>query len=361
MVAGNKILIVDDDPMNVGIFEEILEGSYELAIAMNGSEAIEMMPQFEPDLVLLDIMMPGIDGYEVCKTIRKNPTYAFTKIILVSGKSMIDERLHGYEVGADDYITKPFIDEELAAKVKVFIKLKRTEEVEAIKGDLLKLFSHETRTPLNGIIGIGNLLVDEKEIPEAHRSNIRLMVECGYQLLEFVEKTKLICSIKSERIIERSSILLHSRVDQVVEEFKPTAEAKDVVLINNAMEPVVLDADWSYLKKVLGYLLHNAIKFSPAGGAVEVGITDVDDVVTLSVADGGIGVAHKDRAAIFDEFSISDIMHHNKGQGLSLAISKYVMEAHGGNIDVEENDGGGARFLLTFPRCTSNVSSQNAC
>ncbi|MGL1935867.1 MAG: hybrid sensor histidine kinase/response regulator [Fibrobacterales bacterium] len=361
MVAGNKILIVDDDPINVGIFEEILEESYELAVATNGDEALEMMPDFGPDLVLLDIMMPGIDGYEVCSTIRKNPDYAFTKVILVSGKSMIDERLHGYKVGADDYITKPFIDEELIAKVKVFIKLKRTEEVDAIKGDLLKLFSHETRTPLNGIIGIGNMLVDEQEIPEVHRGNIRLMVDCGYQLLEFAEKTKLICEIKSERSIQRSSILLHSRVDQVVEEFKPVAEAKNVVLINNASEPVLLDVDWSYLQKVLGYLLQNAIKFSPIGGAVEVDITDVDNVVTVSVADGGEGVAHKHRAAIFDEFSISDIMHHNKGQGLSLAISKYVMEAHGGSIDVEENDGGGARFLLTFPKNTDYSSVQGVC
>lgn len=150
MDSVHKILIVDDDPINVEIFQEILEDKdYLLETADSGEQALKVIPKFKPDLILLDIMMPGIDGYEVCRRIRKNKQFKFLKIILVSGKAMVDERLEGYEAGADDYVSKPFVDEELEAKIRVFLRLKSVEEVEKVKSQALsRLNAVIENTPL---------------------------------------------------------------------------------------------------------------------------------------------------------------------------------------------------------------------
>ena len=130
MEEPSRLLVVDDEEMNRMIYEELFddERSYHLQIAEDGEQALEIVKTFEPELVLLDIMMPGINGYEVCKTMRANKRLAYTKIILVSGKAMLKERMEGYDAGADDYMTKPFENEELVAKAQVYLRLSRAEK-----------------------------------------------------------------------------------------------------------------------------------------------------------------------------------------------------------------------------------------
>ncbi len=123
-----KILIVDDSPSSVAIMERVLGDTYHLAIATCGEEALEVAPIFAPDLILLDIMMPGIDGYETCRRLRTHPTLHHTKVIFVSGTDMVSDRLEAYAAGADDCLSKPFAPKELLAKVQVYLRLKGTED-----------------------------------------------------------------------------------------------------------------------------------------------------------------------------------------------------------------------------------------
>jgi len=125
---NKRILIVDDCPVNVEILRELLQDDYELATAASGEECLDKLRQFSPDLVLLDIMMPGINGYETCRRIKEGPTGDFTQVILVSGKASARERLQGYEAGADDYVIKPFDHDELLAKVRIQFRLRETME-----------------------------------------------------------------------------------------------------------------------------------------------------------------------------------------------------------------------------------------
>ncbi len=125
MNSDYKILIVDDDPMNIDILMDDLEDLYTLRSAESGEEALQIIPEFYPDLILLDIMMSGIDGYEVCRRIRTDKRYNAIKIILISGRAMEDERQKGYAVGADDYVTKPFEVEELVERIRVLDDLKK--------------------------------------------------------------------------------------------------------------------------------------------------------------------------------------------------------------------------------------------
>ncbi len=128
MSKQNRILAVDDDPMILFLLTELLEEHYEVKTATSGKEALDLANKFMPDIILLDIMMPGIDGYEVCSNIRGDESLASIKIIFVSAKELLKDRLHGYEVGGEDFITKPFKPEELLAKIKVFLRFKQQED-----------------------------------------------------------------------------------------------------------------------------------------------------------------------------------------------------------------------------------------
>lgn len=132
MLKQHKILVVDDDAVNLDVIEEALDNEYNIKTCLNGEETLNVIEQYNPDIVLLDIMMPGIDGYEVCQKIRENPNLYHTKIIFISAKEMLKDRLAGYQVGGDDYIVKPFEEEELRAKVKVFLRLKYEEEIKSL-------------------------------------------------------------------------------------------------------------------------------------------------------------------------------------------------------------------------------------
>jgi len=158
----NKILIVDDEPINISLLEDILrEEQYEIRSASSGEEALKILPDFEPDLVLLDILMSGMDGYQVCEKIRSNEQFRLVKIIMVSAMAMLKERLKGYDVGADDYITKPFKKEELLAKIRVVMRLKETEAVnEKYRLNLEAIF----RSVKDGILTVD----DDKRVIEAN-------------------------------------------------------------------------------------------------------------------------------------------------------------------------------------------------
>jgi len=159
---SNKILIVDDEPINISLLEDILkEEDYNIRSASSGEDALQLLPDFEPDLILLDILMSGMDGYEVCQRIRANKQFRLVKIIMVSAMAMLKERLKGYEVGADDYIAKPFKKEELLAKIRVVMRLKESEAVnEKYRSHLEAIF----RSVKDGIVTVD----DDKNIIEVN-------------------------------------------------------------------------------------------------------------------------------------------------------------------------------------------------
>ena len=183
MSYHTRILIVDDQPTIVAILQKILGNHYVLKTATCGEEALAIAADFSPALILLDIMMPGIDGYDTCLQLRAHPTLRHTKIIMVSAGASVTERLKGYEVGADDYITKPFDEEELLAKVRVYLRLKSVEEVDRLKSDMIALLSHEVRTPLNEILAPVDMLLAEQDMNAADRTMLLNLVQHSAQRL----------------------------------------------------------------------------------------------------------------------------------------------------------------------------------
>ena len=148
MQLQEKILTVDDDPNNITIVEELLEDNYDLKTATSGEQALEIAKDFRPDIILLDIMMPGMNGYEVCRRLREHYTSEHTKIIMVSARAMVSERLEGYEVGADDYITKPFDGDEFLAKIRLYMDLKRVKQKDRMWHEVATKAINELRVPV---------------------------------------------------------------------------------------------------------------------------------------------------------------------------------------------------------------------
>ena len=342
MKKNTKILIVDDEPQNVLLMNEILSfhPEYECRGAMSGLEALASLKTYFPEIILLDVMMPGgIDGYEVCKRIRNQNTHKFCKIIMISGMSMIDDRLKGYEAGADDYLTKPFVEDELIAKLQVYSKLNRMEEVDTLKTMALNILSHETRTPLNGIILGSELLRDMDGLPIKAKEYIELVRESGLKIQELVEKITRYYFLKdginknlSEGSLSSSIMSIFSKLTSVVDVDQLSFDCdKNICFV----------ADWALLEEAIGYVVDNSIKNSPPSGIITINCWKEGPQIFIQVGDQGSGVEPSMTERVFDGLFIPDLLHHRQGTGLSLAIAKEIIEEHGGRISCRNREGCG--------------------
>ena len=193
--SKGRILVVDDNVRNIAILQKTLGRAYRVAAATSGEEALQVAPRFTPDVMLLDIMMPGIDGYETCRRFRAAPELTHTKIIMVSAKALVSERLAGYEAGADDYIVKPFDEDELQAKVRVYLRLRRVEEVNRLKTDILMLLGHETRTPLTTILSPIELVLDDETLSKESRRLLQMAQDGARRLNEYLDRLIFLSSL----------------------------------------------------------------------------------------------------------------------------------------------------------------------
>ena len=200
MQPREKILAVDDDAVDIMIVEKLLSRDYECRTASTGEQALEIATDFQPDIILLDNMLPGINGREVCQRIRADSRLRHTKIIMVSIKTMVSERVEAYDAGADDYITKPFDKDELLAKIRVYLRLKSVEEVDQFKTNVLTLLGHEARTPLTSLIGSAEMLMSEENIDAEEQKLFMVMVyNSAKRLHSLFEKVMVLSLLKSRK------------------------------------------------------------------------------------------------------------------------------------------------------------------
>lgn len=353
MTVKSKVLAVDDNQTNILLYQELLEDIYELKTAESGEEALEIIPHFQPDVVLLDIMMPGLSGYEVCGEIRKIPRLgSSTKVILVSAKNTTNDRLVGYEAGADDYLIKPFDEDELEAKLKIFLKLKSMEEIDRLKSSVMALFSHETRTPLNGILGPLQLLQSNNDTntPEERLNWLTMMSDSAYSLQTLVDKVLLLSSLRSgQRSLNRESVVSSEILNYVLYNVQRLSSSKDIEIELKVEESTVLSIDKDLMLKCLVSIVNNALNFSKSGSKVELRGAVKDSEYIISITGEGEGVDPKVLEDLIDSISEINENEHLAGNTLNLSIAHEVAELHSGKIVAMTSVDEGTTFTVTLP------------
>jgi len=362
MNAKPRLLVVDDDIRDQHIVVEIIGELFDFKVASTGEEALQIAETYLPDLVLLDIMMAGIDGYEVCGRIRANPRLSTAKIILISGKAKLEERLKGYLCGCDDYLIKPFMPEELLAKIKVFLKGNYTEKQAASRliqsakmsalGEMAAGVAHEINTPLN-IMSLNADLIDGalgKDVLNSER--VRKYNDVNRKTLERISTIiRALCNFSRDGsldasvqvplvdVIQSTVTLCKERMNNSSVELKVTGdypglnlkcrpvEMSQVLLnlFNNAMDAVVnLPEKWIHLD-----------------------ITEEGEEIVLSVSNSGPKIPAAVRDQIFNPFFTTKAI--GMGTGLGLSISLGIIKSHRGSLVLDESSLF-TKFVIRLPR-----------
>ncbi len=354
----DRILLVDDHPGNLEILEDVLGDDYEIATAAFGEEALALTQTFRPALILLDIMMPGIDGYETCRRLRATPSLRHTKIMMVSAKAMVSERLQGYEAGAADYMTKPFDLEELREKVQVYLRLRSLEELDSLKSDVLALLSHETATPLNGLLGPLQMLREEPDMELTERRQLLdLIYDSAMRLHELYNKVCKLSAMRAGRWpFAMEAVELDEIIEVAINTVAPQADKHQIEVKWVDTTSVVVKADLLQMQEVIIAFLDNAIQASSTAGCVTIRTWQDTDLLRIAVHDQGPGIDPDYLPHIFEPFVNPDILHHDSGQGISLAMTHEILKAHNGTIEVDSRSETGTTFTLCIPCHAAGVS-----
>lgn len=359
------ILVVDDD---LTILESVADylrmNHYEVLVASNGNEGLQLLQRQTPDLVISDIAMPDVDGYQFYERIRLNPAWDTLPFIFMSAKGQpLDLRL-GYGMGADAYLVKPFELEDL--QVAVQSRLRRVAEIrtaarsdiERMKQQLMNVFGHELRTPLTFIYGYLSLLKeDHKALSDDEIDDMLAGMERGTRrLMRLVEDLMLLARIESGAAgheIKRHRVPedLRFLIAEVVVAHSLKAEAQHVHVEVQVPENLVVACLPAYLQDALGRLLDNAIKFSKIqGGQVTIRAERQENDVVIAVIDDGIGIEPSQQKYLFQRFQQVDRERmEQQGLGLGLAIAGGLVELHNGSISVESEPGVGSVFTIRLP------------
>ncbi len=361
-----KILVVDDSEFELQLVDWILqERNYQTVLASNGFDALKILENLLPDLILLDIMLPDINGFEVSRKIKSNEHLKDIPVIFFTSLSNIDDVVKGFEAGGVDYLIKPFNANELLARIKNHIDLvnsKRKIEMQArelaqanaLKDKMFSVISHDLRSPVSSIklaldfISSG-LIKPTDELFNVTIKDLMKTTDEAYVLLE-----NLLGWAKSQSnilTVYPESLDLKQMASGVVGLLKLTSENKKIRIVNTIPEGITVFADLQMLQSVMRNLLSNALKFTSENGTIEISAVEKNAEVKISVKDSGVGIPEARLSRIFDQDRPEKTFGTNKesGSGLGLILCKDFVEKNGGRIWVESEETKGSTFSFTLP------------
>ena len=410
-----NILVVDDRDENLMAVEAVLnDPGYRLVRARSGREALKEVLDQDFALILLDVVMPGVDGYETATLIRERPRSRQTPIIFLTANDWGAQHVfRGYTVGAVDYLVKPVPADVLRSKVAVFVELfnrqealriaqeelertiaERTRELAAtnvalsaeieervkiekervqllkreqaarleaeranrLKDEFLATLSHELRTPLNAIMGWAHVLGQsshDRDTVTRASAVIRQNAGAQSQLIDDILDVSRI--IGGRLVLDTQMVKLKTVIDDAIDSLMPAAAAKSIQVVRTLDPEINVIGDRDRLQQVVWNLVSNAFKFTPKGGRVEVKLSEVDGEAQIEVIDTGIGISAEFLPFVFDRFRQADssMSRRHSGLGLGMAIVRHLIELHGGTVSVESGgENQGTTFRLRLSRHT---------
>ena len=416
-----NILVVDDRDENLMALEAVLsDPSYRLVRAKSGREALKEVLDQDFALILLDVVMPGVDGYETATLIRERPRSRQTPIIFLTANDFgVNYVFRGYTVGAVDYLVKPVPADVLRSKVAVFVELFRRQELlrqgfeeletkiaertkelatanvalsaeieerakiekervlllrreqsarleaeraNRLKDEFLATLSHELRTPLNAIMGWAHVLTQtshDRDTVQRAANVIRQNATSQAQLIDDILDVSRI--VGGRLVIESGSVPVRRVIEDAIDSLMPAASAKAIQVHRDLQDDLSVLGDRDRLQQVVWNLVSNAFKFTPKGGSVTVRLNEVDGDVQVEVVDTGIGISPDFLPFVFDRFRQADssMSRRHSGLGLGMAIVRHLVELHGGTVTVESaGENKGATFRLRLPRQTGPVPNE---
>jgi two-component system, sensor histidine kinase and response regulator len=363
-----KLFLVDDNNDNIQLAISLLKKqNYDIEYAFNGKDAIKMIDEFLPDLILLDIMMPEMDGFEVCKIIKDSPRTKNIPIIFLSAKTEVESIVHGFEIGGIDYITKPFKQLEILARINTHIDNRmahqliieqnsKLTELNKDKDLLMQITAHDLKNPISGVAGLldyiatnfGKLKNDDVvEIIDTAKYGLNSAMNIIGDLLDSYafETNKLKLNMEIFDI--------NSLIRKICSQHKRRASSKNINLICSVPdEYFYIEADKSKTARILDNLLSNSIKYSPEETNIEISSHLGDDLVNIIISDSGPGFKDEDRDKLFQKYTTLSAKPTGReiSTGLGLYIVRKLTTAMNANISVENNVEGGAKFKLCFNR-----------
>jgi len=358
-----RILVVDDEPKNRELIRDTLEvRGYAIEAAASGTEALVCIAAAPPDVVLLDVSMPGMDGLEVCRQLKGDPVTASLPVIMVTAHTDRRDRLAGIEAGADDYLTKPVDLQDLLLRVRNVVRgkrladevkenLRRLRELEHLRDSLTHMIIHDLRSPLTTItMGLEMIRMSaansdrksEAKIAEASCASAEQMSEMLISLLD-VSRFEA-----GEMPLQKTATNLAPILRAALESVRDLVATRRIALEESTGEATAC-CDGSVVRRILMNLIGNAVKFTPAGGKIQVSMATEGAFVRVGVTDTGAGIAPEFHERIFEKFGQVNDSRARLGTGLGLTFCKLAVEAHGGDIGVESTVGSGSTFWFTLP------------
>lgn len=362
------IMLVDDTVANLDLLHSVMrKEGYRVSAFTGGREALVAAEKEPPDLILLDIAMPDMDGYMVCGKLKADPKLASIPVIFISALAEAEDKVKAFRCGGVDYVTKPFQIAEVRARVVTHLKLREYQvrmeqqnrqlqesfdqlrKLEQTRDSLTHMIVHDLRGPLTAIrVAMGLLRKASSSWGEQERKCVDTAEQSADTLIEMVTRLLDISRLESGKLpLHKGACDLAQLAQASLDAVKPLLAGRPATLV--ALEPVVAWCDEEIVLRIVGNLLGNAVKFTPPSGEVKIVLARESNVARVAVIDTGIGIPAEFHERIFEKFIQVEGAQKRLGTGLGLAFCRLAVEAHGGQIGLDSEPGRGSIFWFTLP------------
>ena len=362
---SGHILVVDDEKNNRLLLKAILEvKGYQVSEAEDGEQALHIVMKDPPDVILLDVMMPGIDGYEVCRRLKNDIKTASIPILMVTALSERSDRIKGIEAGANEFLSKPIDHHEVVLRVHnaVYSKhlfdqlqedFERLKELESLRDNLTHMIIHDLRQPITVISGYFQLLKLQAgdSTTESERDIFEQVSRAVNMLIKMVESLLDVTRLEAGKMpLNLSQCDLNELVKEAVETLGPLKDNHNVC-IKSSDDLTSAFCDMDLIRRVIANLVGNAVKYTPKGTEIRITVESNELQSRIAVSDNGAGIPKEYHDKIFDKFGQVKSRQEGKkySTGLGLTFCKLAVEAHGGEIGVESESGKGSTFWFLLP------------